>query len=223
MFKTKSKKRVLFREGSHVVRPRSDSPLPTKRLVLKENGDVLLVLTEKSGGLERKEEILCSSEALAMASPVFASMVEAHLVRRGQAGGVIVIELPRTDALSMRVLCRLAHGIVYKEAKTGQLHNVGKIASTAHRYGCEHLLAPRAAVWITGKHVLRATRRGRKQTITIAFMLGNSIIFEEVTRQIVLQSAGPLHEVYGKDFGYGFRLPRRVLGGSLTPYPHSAN
>lgn len=214
---TGKKRKVCFLEEENtIVQADSNTPMPLRQLWLADKPDVILEITEVVDGVSRKDEIFISLRTLMVASRAFRYLLKSDNVDSRILGrtpeGLLRLSLLRDDPTCMRLLCRLAQNKDYRAAAHPQLSHYARLVRTAHKYKCTSLILEHAQMYLTEKRIAMAGRQGDMDILTIAYLLRDEVLFESITKGIILNFTGDVHQTFGKEIVPGMVPHKCILG-----------
>ncbi|KAK3637334.1 hypothetical protein LTR56_013683 [Elasticomyces elasticus] len=152
------------------------------------DGDIILAV---SGSLE----LLVSSVALSMTSPVFKTMLGPHFaegqaLRHKSTEVPHVVTLPDDDAELMKALCLVSHrkykAVQVPENEAFRATFIIDLVALADKYDCMAILRFPAASWLVAVNTQSLIRSTKVACAEAAFKLDDATFFGRCTRSLVL-------------------------------------
>jgi hypothetical protein len=210
-------RRVSFLEADNgIFLTDSNAPRPVRQLWLADKPDVVIEMTEYVDGIKQKHEIYVSLATLMCVSTAFRYLLkcdnmDSYVLSRS-AQGWIRLRLTRDDPTCMRILCRLAHDRHHRVVAHPHISLLACLVRTAHKYKCISLIKGHARLSLNETRIAMAARQGDMEILAIAYLLRDEVIFESVTREIVLNFTGDIRETFGKEIVPGMVPHKCILG-----------
>ena len=165
---------------------------PVKRFSICDQWDLIIQLNTIC---DLEADYLVSRAALALASPVFAKMVDAEspfpsIKERKQSDGTVCkhLDIFDDDPDALLVLLRAIH-LKFDMVPTGQLAFTKLLALTklVDKYDCARIILPWQNCWIGDLYQQQVLTAGHESWLYICVVLGESRNFTELTKLLITQ------------------------------------
>ena len=135
-----------------------------------------------------------SSRALARASPVFDRMLYGDFVesKTKAEDGSWTVDLPNDSPTSMEIFLNITHAHFKLVPKTLSIDELYDLTVLTDFYDATPSLAPWADTWMSSINELPIDASLAPKLLWIAWQLGREEIFENISREILMESEGPL-------------------------------
>jgi hypothetical protein len=165
--------------------PSGDRP---SRTIIDKNGDVLLQLSGKDGGLALN--LLVSSRTLSLASSVFGAMFNGHFAE-GQdlsSASPRVVPLPDDDPRLMEILCNIFHLRMSKVPEDLDPKSMADLTVLCDKYDCLEGVRFNAKAW-TSQRILHREDIELEKLLFVTYVFDLPVEFYNVTMRIIWDQA----------------------------------
>ena len=160
----------------------ASDPEPKQREILDPDGDVLIQTSTS-------KQLLVSSKAMSLASPVFRRMLSSGFKEGDKARSAedpLVLPLPHDDSVALTLLLKTWHFSSVEKEDWPTIRQLRLLARLADKYDCMQSARPASEPWLQSVNIGGMDANTLWSAISAAYELDHARLFESLTSQAIL-------------------------------------